>query len=200
MTMGLFGAFIILLFKLYDPVRKFAYFYNSFQQAMGASASIFSFFDTEDDVKERPHAATLKGFSQSIRFENVGFSYSTEEGEHQILHNVDLDVHAGEVARARTCRSQRRGQVHTRQSHPALLRRVFGPHPHRRQRCARPHTRSLRRQIAQVTQETILFNDNRAPQHRLRPAGHEARARRRGCAQPPLPTTLSCACRRATTR
>ena len=43
MTMGLFGAFIILLFKLYDPVRKFAYFYNSFQQAMGASASIFGF-------------------------------------------------------------------------------------------------------------------------------------------------------------
>ena len=53
MTMGMFGAFIILLFKLYDPVRKFAYFYNSFQQAMGASASIFGFFDTEDDVKER---------------------------------------------------------------------------------------------------------------------------------------------------
>ncbi len=42
MTMGLFGAFIFLLFKLYDPVRKFAYFYNSFQQAMGASASIFA--------------------------------------------------------------------------------------------------------------------------------------------------------------
>ena len=47
MTMGLFGAFIILLFKLYDPVRKFAYFYNSFQQAMGASASIFGFFDVQ---------------------------------------------------------------------------------------------------------------------------------------------------------
>ena len=47
MTMGLFGAFIILLFKLYDPVRKFAYFYNSFQQAMGASASIFAFLRRE---------------------------------------------------------------------------------------------------------------------------------------------------------
>ena len=47
MTMGLFGAFIFLLFKLYDPVRKFAYFYNSFQQAMGASASIFALFRRE---------------------------------------------------------------------------------------------------------------------------------------------------------
>ena len=98
MTMGMFGAFIILLFKLYDPVRKFAYFYNSFQQAMGASSSIFGFFDTKDDVKERPHAATLQAvFASRIKFENVGFSYSTEEGEHQILHNVDLEVRAGEV-------------------------------------------------------------------------------------------------------
>ena len=36
-------------------------------------------------------------FKSSIRFENVGFSYSNEEGEHQILHNVDLEVSAGEV-------------------------------------------------------------------------------------------------------
>ncbi len=64
MTMGMFGAFIILLFKLYDPVRKFAYFYNSFQQAMGASMSIFGFFDAEDDVKERPHAARVEGLSE----------------------------------------------------------------------------------------------------------------------------------------
>jgi subfamily B ATP-binding cassette protein MsbA len=69
MTIGTFGAFIFLLFKLYDPVRKFAYFYNSFQQAMGASASIFGFFDTEDDVKERAHPAVLKGFKAAIRFD-----------------------------------------------------------------------------------------------------------------------------------
>ena len=52
-----------LLFKLYDPVRKFAYFYNSFQQAMGASASIFGFFDVKDDVKEKAaRRATLHRF------------------------------------------------------------------------------------------------------------------------------------------
>ena len=50
MTMGIFGAFIILLFNLYNPVRKFAYFYKSFQQAMGASSLIFGFFDTKDDL------------------------------------------------------------------------------------------------------------------------------------------------------
>src|SRR5271165_6246703 len=54
MTAPVFITFIIALFRLYDPVRKFAYYYNSYQQAMGASISIFSFFDVIDDVKERP--------------------------------------------------------------------------------------------------------------------------------------------------
>ena len=40
---------------------------------------------------------SLQRFQSSVQFENVGFSYSTEEGEHQILHNVDLEVNAGEV-------------------------------------------------------------------------------------------------------
>ena len=111
MTMGLFGAFIILLFKLYDPVRKFAYFYNSFQQAMGASSSIFGFFDTEDDVKERPHAVTLKKFQKLDPVSRMsGFSYSTEEGEHQILHNIDLEVRRARCWRwwGRAARASRR--------------------------------------------------------------------------------------------
>ena len=157
MTMGLFGAFIILLFKLYDPVRKFAYFYNNFQQAMGASMSIFSFFDAEDDVKEKPRAAIFKGFKSSIRFENVGFSYSTEEGEHQILHNVDLDVRAGEVlALVGPSGAGKSTMVN-------LILRFFDVTSGRilidGQDIRDVTLGSLRRQVAQVSQETILFND-----------------------------------------
>jgi subfamily B ATP-binding cassette protein MsbA len=157
MTMGTFGAFIILLFKLYDPVRKFAYFYNSFQGAMGASMSIFGFFDTEDDVKERPHATALRPFRESVRFENVGFSYSTEEGEHQILHNVDLELRTGEVL-ALVGPS---GAGKTTLAN--LIPRFFDVTSGRiliDGRDLRDLTLgSLRRQVAQVTQETILFND-----------------------------------------
>jgi subfamily B ATP-binding cassette protein MsbA len=157
MTMGIFGAFIILLFKLYDPVRKFAYFYNSFQQAMGASSSIFSFFDAEDDVKERPHAVAFKGFKQSIQFENVGFSYSTEEGEHQILHHVDLDLRAGEVLAL--VGPSGAGKSTLVNLIPRFFdvtsgRILIDGHDIRELTLG-----SLRRQVAQVTQETILFND-----------------------------------------
>jgi ATP-binding cassette, subfamily B, bacterial MsbA len=157
MTMGLFGAFIFLLFKLYDPVRKFAYFYNNFQQAMGASLSIFGFFDTKDDVKERPHAIAMAQFADSIRFENVGFSYSTEKGESQILHNVDLDVHAGELLALVGPSGAGKSTLVN------LIPRFFDVTSGRiliDGRDIREMTLgSLRRQVAQVTQETILFND-----------------------------------------
>jgi subfamily B ATP-binding cassette protein MsbA len=157
MTLGMFGAFIILLFKLYDPVRKFAFFYNSFQGAMGASVSIFSFFDTEDEVKERPHSTSMKPFKNSVRFENVGFSYSTEEGEHQILHNINLELSTGEVV-ALVGPS---GAGKSTMAH--LIPRFFDVSSGRilidGQDLRDLTLGSLRRQVAQVTQETILFND-----------------------------------------
>jgi len=157
MTMGIFAAFIILLFKLYDPVRKFAYFYNSFQQAMGASSSIFGFFDTKDDVKEKHHAATLKGFAHAVKFEDVGFSYSTEEGEHQILHNVDLEMRAGELLALVGPSGAGKSTLVN------LIPRFFDVTSGRilidGQDIRDLTLASLRRQVAQVTQETILFND-----------------------------------------
>ena len=157
MTIGAFGAFIIVLFKLYDPVRKFAYFYNSFQQAMGASVSIFGFFDAKDDVKERSHAKVLKGFQRDIQFENVGFSYSTEEGEHQILHNVDLEAHAGEVVAL--VGPSGAGKSTLVNLIPRFFdvtsgRILIDGHDIRDLTLA-----SLRSQVAQVSQEMILFND-----------------------------------------
>jgi subfamily B ATP-binding cassette protein MsbA len=157
MSIGIFATFILALFKLYDPVRKFASFYNSFQQAMGASASIFHFFDEKDDVKERPRAITLRGFTRSIRFEDVEFSYSTADGEHQILHHVDLDVRAGEVLALVGPSGAGKSTLVN------LIPRFFDVTSGRiriDEHDLRDLTlASLRRQIAQVTQETILFND-----------------------------------------
>jgi ATP-binding cassette, subfamily B, bacterial MsbA len=157
MTVEVFITFIIALFKLYDPVRKFAYFYNSFQQAMGASSSIFDFFDTEDDVKEKAHAEKLQGFSGALKFEDVGFSYSTEEGEHQILHNVDLEVRAGVVLALVGPSGAGKSTLVN------LIPRFFDATSgrilidgHDLRDCT---LGSVRRQIAQVSQETILFND-----------------------------------------
>src|SRR5271168_4224785 len=68
LTAGTFFAFIVAVFKLYEPVRKFALFYNNFQQALGASSEIFRFMDTQDEVRGKVGAQIIKEFRHEIRF------------------------------------------------------------------------------------------------------------------------------------
>jgi subfamily B ATP-binding cassette protein MsbA len=158
MTAGSFIAFLVAVFTLYDPVRKFALFYNSFQQALGASEDIFKFMDAQDDVREKRRAHALKGFHEGIRFEHVGFGYAGEDGTTtQILHDINLDVKPGEViAFVGPSGAGKSSLVN-------LIPRFFDVN----QGCiivdgndVRDVTiASLRQQIGKVTQETVLFND-----------------------------------------
>ena len=155
-TPGTYLAFIALVFKLYDPIRKFALFNNSFQQAVGASSEIFKFTDSEDDVPEKPNAKPLPPFSKSIVFENASFAYD-RDGDRGILRSIDLEVKAGEIlAIVGSSGAGKSTLVH-------LLPRFFDltsgrllvdGHDVRDVTLA-----SLRSQIGIVTQETVLFND-----------------------------------------
>jgi subfamily B ATP-binding cassette protein MsbA len=155
---GTFLAFIVAVFKLYDPVRKFALFNNNFQQALGASSEIFKFMDTDDDVKEKPGAQPLPPFSRSIRFEQVCFSYDSagEEGR-EILRDINLEVRAGEVlAVVGSSGAGKTTLVH-------LIPRFFDVTAGRLTIDGRDvretSLASLRSQIGVVAQDTVLFND-----------------------------------------
>ena len=159
MTPGVFVAFITAVFSLYNPVRKFALFYNNFQQALGASSEIFKFMDLEDDVREKPRAKTLPRFSGSVRLENVSFAYSSEglEEKHEVLRNISLEVRHGEVlAIVGSSGAGKSTLVH-------LIPRFFDVTDGRLLidgYDVRDVTlASLRAQVGIVTQETVLFND-----------------------------------------
>jgi len=157
-TLGAFVAFIAAVFSLYNPVRKFALFYNNFQQALGASSEIFKFMDTKDEVRERPGARALPAFSKNIRFEDVCFSYEGDgEAAREILSDVNLEVRAGEVlAVVGSSGAGKSTLVH-------LVPRFFDVTAGRLLidgRDVRDATlASLRSQIGIVTQDTVLFND-----------------------------------------
>src|SRR5579875_1994369 len=84
MQPGQFLAFIVALFKLYDPIRRFAVYYNSFQSALGSSQAIFDFIDDEDRVIEKPHAYKLQPFKDAIVLDGVSFRYQDEEGVKEV--------------------------------------------------------------------------------------------------------------------
>ena len=157
MTAGSFITFLIAVFTLYDPVRKFAAFYNSFQQALGASEEIFKFMDATDDVQEKKRAFVLKGFKEEIRFEDVGFAYESEGETKQVLRGINLTVQPGEViALVGPSGAGKSSLVN-------LIPRFFDVNEGRillDGHDLRDVTiASLRAQIGKVTQETVLFND-----------------------------------------
>ena len=157
MTEGTFFAFIVALFKLYDPVRRFAIFYNNFQQALGASSAIFNFMDAQDELVEKHRAYVLKGFQDSIRLENVNFSYHDDEGEKQVLFDINLEIRRGEVVALVGPSGARKSTLVN------LIPRFFDVTSGRilidGHDLRDVSVRSLRDQIGKVTQETILFND-----------------------------------------
>ncbi|HMF53602.1 MAG TPA: ABC transporter ATP-binding protein [Edaphobacter sp.] len=158
MTAGSFIAFLVAVFTLYDPVRKFALFYNSFQQALGASEDIFKFMDAQDDVREKKRAFVLKGFQREIRFENAGFGYVGDDGETaQVLHEINLNVTPGEViALVGPSGAGKSSLVN-------LIPRFFDVNEGKitidGYDLRDVTIASLREQIGKVTQETVLFND-----------------------------------------
>jgi len=158
LTLGAFIAFVAAVLSMYNPVRKFAVFNNSFQQALGASAQLFKFMDTEDLVRERPGAKALPRFSHALQFENVSFSYQADgEGSREILHNINLGVRRGEIlAIVGSSGAGKSTLVH-------LLPRFFDVSSGRilvDGHDVRDVTvSSLRSQIGIVTQDTVLFND-----------------------------------------
>jgi len=157
MTPGVFVTFTVAVISLYNPVRKFAVFNNSFQQALGASESVFRFMDAKDAVLEIPKAPALPAFHDGVRFEQVRFGYNDSEDKREVLGGIDLDVKRGEIiALVGGSGAGKSTLVH-------LIPRFFDVtggrilidgHDVRDVTLA-----SLRGQIGIVTQETILFND-----------------------------------------
>src|SRR5437868_12608551 len=92
MTAGLFVAFIIVLIKLYDPVRRMSGINNSFQQALGASSRISEILSLE--TEKHTHAEILSEFKGTIALEDISFHY--EPGE-PVLNGISFTVQRGEV-------------------------------------------------------------------------------------------------------
>lgn len=157
MTPGSFVAFIIATFTLYDPARKMAGFYNSFQQAVGASDEIFRFIDALDEVPEKKRALVLKGFESRIDFADVNFHYEREGHATDVLKGVFLSIKRGEVVALVGPSGAGKSTLVN------LLPRFFdvtGGHILIDGHDVRDLTlQSLRKQIGKVTQETVLFND-----------------------------------------
>jgi subfamily B ATP-binding cassette protein MsbA len=153
MTTGAFFTFIYALFKAYEPIKRIGAVYQQFEQAAGASLQVFGFLALEEEVQEAPGTKVMERFSREVEFANVHFAYDSAP----VLRGIQLRARAGEVTAI--VGSSGAGKTTLVNLLPRFHDVTAGAVRIDGRDIREVTLRSLRGQMAIVTQETILFND-----------------------------------------
>jgi ATP-binding cassette, subfamily B, bacterial MsbA len=153
LTLGLFVAFVYALFKSYEPVKRMGTIYQQFQQAQGATAQVFSYLDLAEEEHDAPNASPLPAFSRKIEFDHVSFSYDSTP----VLREINLKAQKGEVIAL--VGSSGGGKTTLVNLLPRFYEPTSGAIRIDEMNVRDVTIKSLREQIAMVTQENILFHD-----------------------------------------
>jgi ATP-binding cassette subfamily B protein len=94
-SVGDLTAFLAFMAILQMPVRQIAWMANSIARASTCGARLFQVLDVEPDVQDRPGAADLELGDGVVRFENVSFSYTSQDGDLPVLHDVSFEMRPG---------------------------------------------------------------------------------------------------------
>jgi subfamily B ATP-binding cassette protein MsbA len=154
MNVGLFAAFAFALFKAAEPLKRLGTVYQLFLQAVGVSAQVFAYIDMPEEVVEAPGAKTLPRFHRAIEFDDATFGYDSSG---LILRGIDLNVRSGTVVAI--VGTSGAGKTTLVNLLPRFNEVTSGAVRIDGQDVRELSLRSLREQMAIVTQETILFND-----------------------------------------
>src|SRR5256714_1799357 len=155
MDLAQFLLFIVLLLRSYDPMRKLSRLQNAMSQALAAAQHVWAVMDEHAEIVAKPNAIELPPLRNEIEVRDVRFGYA-EEGR-PVLRDINLTVSAGrmvalvgESGGGKSTLTKLLSRFHDPSSGKELWDGVDLPDA---------KLKSLRRQIALVTQETVLFND-----------------------------------------
>ena len=180
MTAGDLLTFLAALMMMYKPLKDITRINMAVQLALSSARRIFDLMDSPSEIVEKPQAVDFPPFANAIRYDRISFAYSGEP----VLRDVTLAIRRGEtVAIVGPSGAGKTTLVN-------LLPRLYDPTAGAVSidgMDLRDGTlASLRRQIAVVTQETILFDSSAreniaygqvsAPERRVREAARAAYA------------------------
>jgi len=150
-----FFAFLYAMFNAYMPVKRIGSVYQQFQAAQGASTQVFAYLDRPEEVIDQPGGKILLGLSNAITFSDVSFSYDSQSL--YVLQKINLTAQKGEVIAL--VGSSGAGKTTLVNLIPRLYEVSSGTIRIDDVDTREITLRSLRGQIAMVTQENILFHD-----------------------------------------
>jgi subfamily B ATP-binding cassette protein MsbA len=150
-----FFTFLFFLFRSYDPMRKISRQHNEITKAFAAAKDVWSVLDEDEKLPEKVNAVVLGSLNNEISLAGVSFNYQSDEKA--ILANVSLDIPKGSmIALVGESGGGKSSLI-------KLVQRLYDPTKGRitwdGTDLRDASSKSLRKQIALVTQETVLFND-----------------------------------------
>ena len=150
-----FFTFLFFLFRSYDPMRKISRQHNEITRAFAAAKDVWDVLDEDEIMPEKPDAVQLQPLNTAIRLENVSFNYQNDDK--RILKNVSLEIPKGAmVAFVGESGGGKSSLI-------KLIQRLYdvtgGAIYWDNTDVRDAKLKSLKKQIALVTQETVLFND-----------------------------------------
>ncbi len=154
MSSGDFALFYGALMSVYDPVRKLSRVFANIQKGIASGKRVFEIVDLDESVKERPDAIELAPFSDVLSFRNVSFSY--RDGD-EVLKDINVDVRKGEMVAI--VGASGAGKTTLVNLVPRFYDVTSGSVTIDGTDLRHVGLRSLRTQIAVVTQDVVLFND-----------------------------------------
>ncbi len=155
-----FVSYIAGVGLMIDPIAHITSNYNDFKQGEASVDRIFELFAIQPTVVEKPNAIDLPSVTGKVEYQNITFAYSpiTQEeiGGNIVLKNLNLSVMSGEaIALVGASGAGKTTLVN-------LLLRFYDPQDGEILidgiNIRDVTLKSLRRQIAIVPQETILFS------------------------------------------
>ena len=150
-----FAAFLFFLLNSYDPMRKISRQHNLLFQAFAAAKDVWDVMDLRNELPEKPNAVTLYPLKNKIELRDVSFNYSDEEKS--VLKNINLEIPKGSmVALVGESGGGKSSLI-------KLIQRLYDPTEGAifwdETDLRDAEILSLKKQIALVTQETVLFNE-----------------------------------------
>ncbi len=152
-TAGTFFSFMAAVLMLYDPVKKLSNLNNSIQEGLAAADRAFDIIERKSDILEIDNPVVIPFRPHSVSFENVGFSYD----ETPVLKHINLTVNAGEILALVGMSGG--GKTTLVNLIPRFYDITHGVIRVDETDIRNVSLKSLREQIAIVTQDPILFND-----------------------------------------
>ena len=154
-TPGDFTSFVISFFMLNEPVKKLNGFNLKLQEGFAAVRRIFDILDIEDEIVTSPNAKKITGFNQEINLNIKAFHYPDKD--EPAVRDFQLRVQKGEAVAL--VGSSGSGKTTIANLIPRFYDITRGEITIDGNDLRDLDLVSLRKLIAIVTQDTILFND-----------------------------------------